>query len=1020
MHFAPGTRLLYRGLAWDVIGAEASGEQTRVRLRCARGDLAGYEWDALHPWDTLEPLGNELRADQPSSLDHWWLHQVVHLRMRDPGASAPASPHPGRVTLEPWQLVPLVRALAMPRPRLLLADGVGLGKTIQAGMIAAELIQRRRAHRIIIVTPPGPLLAQWDRELRARFGLRPVVLADAAALRAERQRRELGGNPFDGPALCLTSIDFAKRDDVLAEMERSAWDLAIIDEAHHCFADDTAPTRRRRLAEVLAARADGLLLLTATPHDGQDGHFASLMALLEPNLVDGNGRLFGQAYRRHVVRRLKSHIRDSATGAPAFRTRIIRPLPVAIDGPDDEAVRAFHRALADLISVRLTGSRKKAERDVLAFVGLLKRSVSTIAASIATLRVVAERYAELDRADDAARRRALRAYRRRTMRYGALSAAEEAEQALLEAEGIAASLPPPDDPAGANPVEALRAIIGLGQLALDRDPKLAALVATIRAIRDQAADANILVYTEYADSLDAARDALSADPALGTVLSISGADAEDRRIAAADRFTAEDRLILVSTDSMAEGLNLQRRCHHLVHLDLPYNPNRLEQRNGRIDRYGQTHDPDIRYLYLAGTFEERVLLRLIAKYERARADLEAMPNTLGVTADDAALAVGLVQGFAEDQAPLFPRPTSAIRTLDIVAEDDDSPAWRDLVAEISRAYAGFEGLALRHGWWEGAGRPPQPPDVPPPLPNVTPVSFLARAVTRAGGTVETDALTGDLACALPADWRVDLAGLPGWDDAAHRLRVTADPDRTRDAAGRDLACPGWPHMLLRHAADRFGAVPDTGPDTRVAVARGPRGSAAALLTFAAEVRSRADVIWRAVVAIRVAPDRDPAVVDDPSHWLNLPLRAAESTHVRHFAAWLPTRMAQAAEIATRHAAERAASALAERAAMLAADALALERWLARRALELCGSPRPGIDDLFGHVADEPAWKAPTAPENRLAALVRDPAIPPKTREDADLTLALWRDRTRRHADHLATGSLELVPIGLLMLSPGRS
>lgn len=1018
MHFMPGTRLLCRGLAWDVISAEASGTQTRVHLRCARGDLAGLEWDALHPWETLEPLGTALRVDQPSSLDQWWLHQVVHLRMRDHGAQAPATPHPGRVTVEPWQLVPLVRALAMPRPRLLLADGVGLGKTIQAGMIAAELIQRRRAHRIIIVAPPGPLLTQWDQELRARFGLRPVVLADAASLRAERHRRELGGNAFDGPALCLTSIDFAKQDEVLAEMERSAWDLAIIDEAHHCFADDAAPTRRRRLAEVLARRADGLLLLTATPHDGQDAHFASLLALLEPNLVDGNGRLFGQAYRRHVVRRLKSHIRDCVTGAPAFRTRIIRPTPVAIDEPDDAAVRDFHRALADLITTRFGGAGR-AERDLLAFVGLLKRSVSTIAASIATLGVVADRYATLDRANDAVRRRTLRAYRRRTMRHGVLSATEEAEQALLEAEGIAASLHR-SDPAGANPVAALHAIIRLGRQALGRDPKLRALAAAIRAIRAEEPGANILVYTEYADSLEAAYGALSD---IGPILSVRGADPEEQRTAAALRFATEDGLILISTDSMAEGLNLQRRCHHLVHLDLPYNPNRLEQRNGRIDRYGQTRDPDIRYLYLAGTFEERVLLRLIAKYERARADLDTMPNTLGVTADAASLAADLVQGFAEDQAPLFPPRASTIRTLDTVAEDGDTAAYRDLVTEISRTYAGFEGLALRHGWWEGAGRPPPPPDLAPPIPGLTPAAFLARAIACAGGTVATDADTGDLTCTPPADWRIDLAGLPGWDGTARRLRVTDDPDRVLDASGRDLACPGWPHVLLRHAADRFGAVPDSGPDPRVAVAPAGRGRPTALLTYAAEMRSRAGAIWHAVIAIQVAPDRDPWVLDDPGQWLMCGQGGTRSTrqaYDRHFAAWLPALMSRAADLANRHAALLAATAVAERSAMLSAETEALARWLANRARALCGTPRPGIDDLFGHAPDQPAWTAPAEAEHRLAAFIRDPAVPPKAREEADLALSLWLDRTRRLADLAPAVSPEVTPIGLLMLVPGRS
>ena len=157
-------------------------------------------------------------------------------------------------------------------------------------------------------------------------------------------------------------------------------------------------------------------------------------------------------------------------------------------------------------------------------------------------------------------------------------------------------------------------------------------------------------------------------------------------------------IILVSTNSMAEGLNLHQRCFHLIHLDLPYNPNRLEQRNGRIDRYGQVHDPEIRYLYLAGTFEERLLLRLIAKYEKARACLAVMPDTLGVTADESAWSKGLVAGFAEDQAALFEEDQPAIRTLDQVAGAGNAAAFRDLLHEIDRAFAGHERHSVRHGW----------------------------------------------------------------------------------------------------------------------------------------------------------------------------------------------------------------------------------------------------------------------------------------------------------------------------------
>ena len=354
MDLPVGSRVRARGLIWDVLEAESLGAQQRLRLRCSEGDLSGLEWDLLRPTDTVEPLNDALRPDQPGTLTAWRLHHMACLLDQLPGPGTILAADPGRVRIEPFQLVPLMRALELPRPRLLLADGVGLGKTIEAGLIAVELIARRRAHRILVVAPAGPLLTQWQQELRARFGLRFTRIADNAALQDQRRTLERGGNPFAAIALCLTSLDFAKQERVLEELERASWDLAIIDEAHHCVSGGTGAdhddTMRRRMAEVVARRSDGLLLLTATPHDGFDPHFASLIELLDPSLVDGRGGLAGYAYRRHVVRRLKSHLRDPATGRGLFRERRITPVRVDTAA---EPVRRFHTELSKLVAPRL-------------------------------------------------------------------------------------------------------------------------------------------------------------------------------------------------------------------------------------------------------------------------------------------------------------------------------------------------------------------------------------------------------------------------------------------------------------------------------------------------------------------------------------------------------------------------------------------------------------------------------------------------------------------------------------------
>jgi superfamily II DNA or RNA helicase len=949
MEVSVGIKVAARGLEWDVTEVEPLGPQQRLRLACASGDLQGLEWDVLYPAEPVAILRTDPRPEEAGTLEDWRRYHIAWLLDQIPGAPVP----PGRVAIEAYQRVPLLRALDMVRPRLLLADGVGLGKTIQAGLIAAELIVRRRVHRILIVCPPGPLLRQWEQEMRLRFGLRFIPIVDSASLREARRGLELGGNPFSATALCLTSMDFAKSDRVLAELERAAWDLVIIDEAHHCVGGSASgeDSQRRLLAEVLAHRSDGLLLLTATPHDGHDPHFASLIALLDPSLVDGSGRLLGSAYRRHVVRRLKSHIRDPRTGVPLFRERVV--VPVRVDVSDTPTVQAFHRALSALVAPRLRRSRdRNGLADALAFVSLLKRSMSSIAACVATLRVVAERYAGANTA--AARRerqRTLRAYRRRVLKFGVLDPAEEAEIAALEAEEMAASL------AGVDTASDLQELIRLGAAAEPDDPKLAALVLEVRLIRLNHPRANILVYTEYADSQRAAVEALRGVE--GTVLTISGADTEAERTHAAERCAEEDGIVLVSTDSLAEGLNLHQRCCHLIHLDLPYNPNRLEQRNGRIDRYGQRNDPEIRYLYLAGTFEERLLLHLIAKYEKARACLSFMPNTLAVTAEPGSLGEPLLSGFAEDLFSAIPR---LVHSLDLAAEDGDSEAYRDLLREIDRAFQSFDHMAVRHGWM-GSG---PVPDLPPEEKShsIDLAAFVA-SVLPGGNRV-------------PADWHAELDGLPGFDHTSGTVRLTDDPSRTRDSDGQTLLYPGRSHPLTCRVIARIRA----GQSGRVSAARGDALSL--LVTYVAEIGDRSGTLSRKVFALLLMPD---GAVEQPADVLALAGQGVPPGRLWHdrFAGWAPKAIkaadSRAAAVANRIATDFSVSWQEKQDR----DAVTLNAWLAQRTNALCGSPIDLVGDLFDTAPRTVDWRYGKAPEQRLAAFAADMSVPtPQRREAADI------------------------------------
>lgn len=1046
----PGTQVYARGTLWEVVHVEPAGTQQRIRLRAQVEGLRGRELDLLYPFEKVEPVHREFAPAKAGRLAPWRLYHQAFLLDQALGSTALVATQPGRVTIEPYQLVPVMRALRMTRPRLLLADGVGLGKTVQAGFILTELIARRRAHRILIVCPPGPLLSQWHREMRVRFGLRFDSVRDQSDLLELRRGIELGANPFDHVSLCLTSVDFARQEKVLQDLERTTWDLVVIDEAHHCVRMGTAGDResslRRRLAEVLSRQCDGLLLLTATPHDGFDAHFASLVELLGPSLVDGRGALRGDDYRRHVVRRLKHHVKG-ADGKELFPKRIVTPVPVPFN--HRPAYSALQTAVLEMVVPRLKGAlRRKRFGEVLAFVSLLKRSVSTVAAIKNTLTRIVNRYADLvnrgQESADARRQRltTLRDYRRRLEAYGALSWEEEQEQAVLEAEDIAAELFTPEhievlirdaesearrDRKNVSRIaeveRELRGLVALAEAALREDVKLEAVVAEIRRIRGAEPRANVLVYTEYTDTQDVVVAALRSVKIGGDVLAISGLDPEPVRTKITERFSVEDDLVLVSTDATAEGLNLHTRCHHLVHVELPYNPNRLEQRNGRIDRYGQKLRPEVSYLYLKFTFEERLLLRLAKKVEKQRERLTFVPDTLGQVLVEDDVEAKLVAGLADESPTLFelgsPRPRE---------EDTQSDSFRELMAEVDRAIAGFEKSTKGLSWLGEAGlnadeRLVREADAARAAGGresaVALLDFVSDAVeVDAGGACSRAG--GVVTLRLPAVWSPGLEDVPGYDANIRTIRLTLDAARTHDENG-PLGYLGRAHPLVRRALDRvrniqFGAA--TGFDRRVSAARWD-GPPSVLRTYLGTVRSKLGRAFERVICVRASVDEVKPMLD-PAVWESLATKhiASEGLWERTFASWAP-----GTESASRRAAAAAFSSmresfLREHEALLAAEEAEIERWVRERGIALCGKVEAQTLSLFTTTPDPSPWKTRDDPAERLAAFATDAAVPFTSRREAETALKLYRDRQTDLDRRRPLPEDDITPLGLLMLVPG--
>jgi len=628
---ARGTRFIV--LSCDVIPGNGAEPLRRLHLRCIDDAWRNQEIYVLPHLEPVEPDQiPELDLAHPGRLGRFHLLMDAIRLSLAPGDDRLVASSRSRIRFEPYQLVPALRALELPRPRVLIADDVGLGKTIEAGLVLRELNARRRANRILIVCPAS-ILEQWQTELASKFGFEFRIF-DSEGVAEARRSLEAGSNPWAIESRVIASVDFIKRrEGAFRELSASRWDVIIIDEAHHLAAgrNDDEVTDRYRLARWIATENTGaLLLLTATPHDGYDENFASLLELLEPSLVTPGRPLRFEHYRRHMVRRLKRHIR-LPNGELKFVERLpVEPIPVPLleGSPEhrlNEAVRdeAFQ---LDLVAQKAL----KSDREIIRLVAtiLRKRAASSLAALRST---IAERRRNIEESvtEVEIRREYLRAYNRG-------EAIPESAQQRLERD-LHRSYQSAMQRSGRelhrlkDETESLTELQSLADACAGHpEPKLVALTEWLRRCDTADPAAKVIVFSEYADTVDAICAHLNANGFAGQLVRLtSDVGGRQERAAALKRFFSPEARILVATDVAGEGLNLHQHCHHLVHFELPWNPNRMEQRNGRIDRYGQTEPPVIAFLFAEGTYEGEVLKRLVLKIENQMRRLGSVGDILG-------------------------------------------------------------------------------------------------------------------------------------------------------------------------------------------------------------------------------------------------------------------------------------------------------------------------------------------------------------------------------------------------------
>ena len=617
------------------------------------------------------------------------------------------SPFRSGITIQEHQLEPVARALQMPRVNLLIADDVGLGKTIEAGLIAQELILRHRVRRILVVCPAS-LTRKWAEEMEGRFGLEFQVL-DAEALKELRRTHGLEANPFSVYPRTIVSLQWLRTprvqrllDEVLGPQNRypGFFDLLIVDEAHHCappaprkgaggYAVDSKQTVAvRRVGEHSSHR----LFLSATPHNGYSESWQALLEMLDPQRFLRGAEPDPRVVDQVVVRRLKDQILDSA-GRRVFPDR--DPRSVEVSYTEDE------KRIHDLLE-RYTAARRGRSRAAgvpagdLVTLLLKKRLFSSPAAFAATLENSAVVLGHPNR--PGGRRGADEVP---DWLSDALEWAGDEERSNDTAEG------PDDEEEGdllnraANlldePTETEGGLLRQMQAWCERhaepaDSKSLALVAELNWIcrpDGEWNDERVIVFTEYVDTLNWLQGILMArglgGPGGDRLGVIHGGTDENRREHIKHAFQAHPSRdpirILLATDAAGEGIDLQNYCHRVVNYDIPFNPNRLEQRIGRVDRIGQKHQVEV--IHFVGTGWEEAPP---GSYE---ADLEYLSRVAKKIATE-----------RRDLGPVNPVIASAIearmlgRPVLFDPTTDSSPTVQQLQAERDlRARAGLEEAA---------------------------------------------------------------------------------------------------------------------------------------------------------------------------------------------------------------------------------------------------------------------------------------------------------------------------------------
>lgn len=689
---APGCRVVVRDEEWLVrssIPVATGGYAVRVVgtselvRNQERSFLTELEEKLGSAIVEMRPEDTRLVADDSPKYRRSRLYIESLLRRSTPTDDRVYLGHQGALNFSRYQLVPAQRALAALRPSVGIFDGVGIGKTLEVGILLAELIKRGRGERILVVALKS-ILAQFQQELWSRFGI-ALVRLDTEGMQRVRAKIPANKNPFYYFNRAIISIDTLKNDGrYRTYLEQCQWDCIVIDESHHVA---NADAQRGRLASLLARTCDSLILTSATPHNGKPEGFANLMNMLDPTAVADPSDYTKDEIKGLFVRRFKKDIEDEV--GQHFRTRETEARHVPATDPEE-------KILARLKGLKFHTLNRKtiaADKDILFSTTLLKAFLSSPDACLQTVE------------------NRLESIRRRLDQKEVTAKLQRDLESDKEVLGMLKDL--------------------LGFAITVEFAKLKALGDYLQSIGwNGKNDIRVIVFSERIRTLEVIKEYLSKRFVLKeSAVHLFHAGLPDTdQMEIVDDFGKQDApvRVLLATDVASEGVNLHFYCNHLIHFDIPWSLITLEQRNGRIDRYGQENIPHIVYLVTTSKADEarddlRIIDRLIEKEDAAHkniGDAATILRLYDAKQEEDYIEAELSAGKTAEQ--ILPETTADQNFLDLLLGSDAVPVAEDCRGHSATLYT--DDLTFVKAAFEEvkAAEPDfQTPDFHPTLPSLT-------------------------------------------------------------------------------------------------------------------------------------------------------------------------------------------------------------------------------------------------------------------------------------------------------------